>query len=158
MCVRVCVCACFFNRVVILFVRSDQPYICILSLWRFLRTVQEYLWILRLVCETLEPMNRYSMLYLSAAVSDFYIPDKDLATHKLQEWHLEIQKVPKCLSMIRDFWAPHCFCVSFKLETDHDKLSDKAKYALRSYGVHAVVANELHSRYEQVELYLEVSV
>ncbi len=106
----------------------------------------------------LEPMNRHSMLYLSAAVSDFYIPHKDMATHKLQEWCSEVQKVPKCLSMIRDFWAPHCFSVSFKLETDFNILGDKAKDALRTHGVNAVVANELHSRYEQVELYLEVSV
>ncbi len=109
------------------------------------------------MCRALEPMNRHSMLYLSAAVSDFYIPHKDMATHKLQEWHAEVQKVPKCLSIIRDFWAPHCFCVSFKLETDFNVLRDKAKDALRKYGVNAVIANELHSRYEQVDLYLEVS-
>ncbi len=116
------------------------------------------MWLLRLVCRTLEPMNRHSMLYLTAAVSDFYIPHKDMATHKLQEWNLDVQKVPKCLGMIRDFWAPHCFCVSFKLETDRDILRGKSKDALMSYGVHGVVANELHSRYEQVEFYLPVSV
>ncbi len=90
-------------------------------------------------------------------MSDFYIPYKDMVTNKLQEWYSDVEKVPKCLGMIRDIWAPHCFCISFKLETDHDILRDKSKDALMSYGVHGVVANELHSRYKRVEFYLAVS-
>lgn len=42
--------------------------------------------------------------------------------------------------------------VSFKLETDHDILIKKAKGSIEKYGMHCVVANELHSRYEQVFL------
>ncbi len=97
------------------------------------------------------------MFYLSAAVSDFYIPYKDMEAHKLNEWNVEMQRVPKCISMLRDFWAPRCFCVSFKLETDFNVLRAKAKGAFTA-GVHAVVANELNSRYDKVALYLEVSV
>lgn len=40
--------------------------------------------------------------------------------------------------------------VSFKLETEEALLVPKATTALRTYGVHAVVANELHSRAERV--------
>ena len=47
-------------------------------------------------------------------------------------------------------WAPSAFVVSFKLETDEALLVPKATAALRAYGVHAVVANELHSRAERV--------
>lgn len=49
-------------------------------------------------------------------------------------------------------WATKCFFVSFKLETDHEILIKKAKGSISNYGMHCVVANELHSRYEQVFL------
>lgn len=49
-------------------------------------------------------------------------------------------------------WAPASMFVSFKLETDHDILIKKAKGSIEKYGMHCVVANELHSRYEQVFL------
>lgn len=39
-------------------------------------------------------------------------------------------QVPKCLGMIGEEWAPHCFRVSFKLETDHERLLPKARVAL----------------------------
>ena len=47
-------------------------------------------------------------------------------------------------------WAPSAFVVSFKLETEEALLVPKAAAALRTYGVHAVVANELNSRAERV--------
>lgn len=42
--------------------------------------------------------------------------------------------------------------VSFKLETDHDILLKKARSSIAKYGMHCVVANELHSRYEELFL------
>lgn len=39
-------------------------------------------------------------------------------------------QVPKCLGMIGAEWAPDCFRVSFKLETDLDRLLPKARVAL----------------------------
>lgn len=39
-------------------------------------------------------------------------------------------QVPKCLGMIGAEWAPDCFRVSFKLETDHERLLPKARVAL----------------------------
>jgi len=49
-------------------------------------------------------------------------------------------------------WFPHGFAVSFKLETDVGVLVRKARAALLGYRVNVVVANELHSRYKQVQL------
>lgn len=40
-------------------------------------------------------------------------------------------QVPKCLGMIRAEWAPDCFRVSFKLETDLERLLPKARVALK---------------------------
>lgn len=40
-------------------------------------------------------------------------------------------KVPKCLGMIGEEWAPDCFRVSFKLETDLERLLPKARVALK---------------------------
>nr|AFK34009.1 unknown [Lotus japonicus] len=54
------------------------------------------------------------------------------------------------LSVLRKDWAPLAFCVSFKLETDSSILLTKAGTALEKYKMHAVVANELSTRKEQV--------
>lgn len=37
-------------------------------------TVSDYLWLLRAACECLAPCGNRAVLYLAAAVSDFYIP------------------------------------------------------------------------------------
>lgn len=37
-------------------------------------TLSEYLWLLRIVCESLQPGGARVLLYLAAAVADFYIP------------------------------------------------------------------------------------
>jgi len=42
--------------------------------------------------------------------------------------------------------------VSFKLETDRDILLQKAQAAISKYQMNLVVANELHSRYDRVDL------
>lgn len=41
-------------------------------------TLSEYLWLLRAACEALVPHGKRAMLYLAAAVSDFYIPAEKL--------------------------------------------------------------------------------
>ena len=47
-------------------------------------SISEYLFLLRAVAVSLKPLARRAMLYLAAAVSDFYIPDRLMATHKIQ--------------------------------------------------------------------------
>lgn len=37
-------------------------------------SVVDYMWLLRAACECLAPFDKRAVLYLAAAVSDFYIP------------------------------------------------------------------------------------
>jgi hypothetical protein len=109
-------------------------------------------------------------------VSDFYVPWARLAEHKIQSggegeaaaaaagggadksggggsgaaFTLRLARVPKCLGTLRERWAPRAAVVSFKLETDERILMGKARGALDKYGVHAVVANLLHTRKDRV--------
>ena len=96
------------------------------------------------------------MLYLAAAVSDFFIPWSAMAEHKIQSTdgglHLILDRVPKALGTLRRQWAPQAMIVSFKLETDHELLLAKAAKSVSEYSVHMVVANELHSRKDVVFL------
>ncbi len=93
-------------------------------------------------------------MYLAAAVSDFYIPENELSTHKIQSsdgaFHLILRQVPKMLGNIKQKWAQEAFVVSFKLETDKDLVINKACEAIDKYRVNLVIANELHTRREIV--------
>lgn len=119
-------------------------------------TVFEYIAYLRLISRHLAAFGRWSMLYLAAAVSDFFVPWNDVADHKIQsngnELRLVLRPVPKALGVLRKTWAPESFVVSFKLETDEKLLMAKATNSLIVYDVHLVIANELLSRKERVYL------
>jgi len=119
-------------------------------------TLSDYLWLLRTACEAIRPLGKAGAAYLCAAVSDFYIPDAAMAEHKIQSregpLHLELPQTPKCLGLIHERWSPEAFCISFKLETDLAILFDKARASIRKYGMHVVVANELHTRNQKVVL------
>ena len=162
------------------------------------RTVEEYLAKLKLCTEAMEDCQSMGLIYLTAAVSDFYIPKAKRALHKIQsrnydlengngggstpsnavsrnekedtisetsgkdastaelkdsgELTLTLHPVPKVIPLIREAWAPHAFCVTFKLETDKAILYDKAKIAMKRYNVHLVIGNILATRHEQVWL------
>lgn len=117
-------------------------------------TLADYLWLLRVVCERLRPLEKRAMLYLAAAVSDFYIPASEMAEHKLQSSEgaptLHLKLVPKMLTPLVKHWVPNAFVVSFKLETDPHLLIGKAKKALEKYNHRVVIANLLHTRKERV--------
>ncbi|KAJ2783994.1 Phosphopantothenate--cysteine ligase cab2 [Coemansia javaensis] len=119
-------------------------------------TLSDYLFLLREVSLLLAPTGPRSMFYLAAAVSDFFIPSHSMAEHKIQsgggDLTLHMNQVPKFLRPLVKNWAPACFVVSFKLETDQQLLAPKAKHALDKYGHHVVVANLLHTRKWQVWL------
>ncbi|KAJ2590754.1 Phosphopantothenate--cysteine ligase cab2 [Coemansia sp. RSA 1797] len=119
-------------------------------------TLSDYLFLLREVSMILAPTGPRSMFYLAAAVSDFFIPSHHMAEHKIQsgtgDLTLRMNQVPKFLRPLVKNWAPLCFIVSFKLETDSQLLAPKAKYALEKYGHQIVVANLLHTRKWQVWL------
>ncbi|VVA97832.1 unnamed protein product [Arabis nemorensis] len=117
-------------------------------------TIYEYLQMLQLIATALKGDGPNSMFYLAAAVSDFYVPWKSMTEHKMQSGagplDISLAQVPKMLSVLRSSWAPEAFCISFKLETDSKILIEKATTALQKYKVHAVVANELLTRKEEV--------
>mmetsp|Transcript_10404 Transcript_10404/g.12188 ORF Transcript_10404/g.12188 Transcript_10404/m.12188 type:complete len:434 (-) Transcript_10404:243-1544(-) len=140
-------------------------------------TLFEYLQLLRIIGEAVQPCGKFAAFYLAAAVSDFYVPWNQLPEHKIQSGpcdpkdlrvgmagapqhesqgdddqglDLHLEPTPKMLGALRKEWAPSAFHVSFKLETNEDLLSFKAVGALRKYDMHCVVANELTTRKDRV--------
>eukprot|EP01083_Nonionella_stella_P118262 353010_1 len=121
-------------------------------------TISEYLFSLRALCEACQASGLGSrvLMVLAAAVADFYVPTDQMATHKIQSstgaLQLSLPQTPKALGVARREWCPQAVMVSFKLETDRNILLSKARGAIEKYSVHAVVANELSSRYKEVQL------
>ncbi|CAG7831706.1 unnamed protein product [Allacma fusca] len=113
-------------------------------------TLGDYLWLLKGISKELNSLSSRALLYLAAAVSDFYIPKKEMPEHKMQSDKqpagMVFSLVPKMLRPLASKWAPNAFIISFKLETDRDLLLPKAKAALEKYKHHMVVANLLTSR------------
>ncbi|KAJ2615237.1 Phosphopantothenate--cysteine ligase cab2 [Coemansia sp. RSA 1804] len=120
-------------------------------------TLSDYLFLLREISLILAPLGPRAMFYLAAAVSDFFIPSHSMAEHKIQsasgDLTLRMNQVPKFLRPLVKNWAPRCFIVSFKLETDPGLLAPKARHALEKYGHQIVIANMLHTRKWQVWLF-----
>lgn len=88
-------------------------------------TVHDYLRDLEIISRTIYKHNLKSITYLAAAVSDFYIPEREIQEHKIQSgsakesgFKLEMKGVPKMLGTIKSEWNPLTFLISFKLETD----------------------------------------
>ena len=119
-------------------------------------TLSDYLWMLRIICNQLGPLGKRVMLYLAAAVSDFYIPAQEMPEHKMQSSEgapsVRLKIVPKMLAPLVKHWVPEAFVVSFKLETDENLLISKSKRALATYNHRIVVANLLNPRKERVVL------
>jgi|TARA_B110000208_G_scaffold163766_1_gene200837 phosphopantothenate-cysteine ligase len=156
-------------------------------------SVESYLWLLRAVSlgvsaakgdDTVHHSQSTTMMYLAAAVSDFYIPSSRLEEHKIQSGPilsasgddgdsgggferythpapatpapgltLVLDNVPKTLQLLTSEWAPDTYVVSFKLETDPALLARKARGAIQKYGVDAVVANILDTRFDEVRVF-----
>jgi len=97
-----------------------------------------------------------NLLYLAAAVSDFYIPNGDLPVHKIQSSEgapsIQLQCVPKMLVPLAQHWKGGSALVSFKLETDSNILVMKARKALDKYGHKLVIGNLLDTRKREVLL------
>ncbi|KAI8421219.1 hypothetical protein MSG28_008282 [Choristoneura fumiferana] len=119
-------------------------------------TVSDYFWLLRAACECLANLGPRALLYLAAAVSDFYIPKDKVPTHKMQSESgapvIQLHLVPKMLAPLVNLWVPAAYVVSFKLETDESLLVPKAKAALEKYKHKVVVANLLQTRHNRVVL------
>jgi phosphopantothenate---cysteine ligase (ATP) len=118
-------------------------------------SVSEYLYLLLEISSQLKSFKRASLLYLCAAVSDFYLPLDDQSQHKISSasgLNLHLHPVPKILGILKSQACPDAFIVSFKLETDEKKVIEKARESLKSYGQNLVVANCLATRNKLVTL------
>lgn len=121
-------------------------------------TVSNYLFMLREAGKALRPAGRTAMMYLAAAVSDFYVPESEMAVHKIQSTggtktlDLSLRPVPKMLHLVSGEWCPHALNVSFKLETDRDLLIKKATRSIHKYNMHYVIANLLQERFDRVTI------
>ncbi|CAL4099104.1 unnamed protein product, partial [Meganyctiphanes norvegica] len=123
-------------------------------LWVTYTTLSDYLWLLRAATVCLQERAPKALLYLAAAVSDFYIPPDQMQEHKIQSsggaLTVQLQLVPKMLQPLVSVWGPELFVVSFKLETDEKMLIDKAQGALQKYKHDLVIGNLLKTRREEV--------
>lgn len=118
-------------------------------------TVNQYLYTLKLAATTLHSMELRALLYLAAAVSDFFLPSSRMPTHKIQaqpsgKLIVDLEQVPKFLRRLVELWAPQAMIVSFKLETDDSILIKKALQALSRYQHQLVIGNLLQSRKNKV--------
>ncbi|WFD30323.1 phosphopantothenate--cysteine ligase (ATP) [Malassezia sp. CBS 17886] len=117
-------------------------------------TVIEYLFLLRSVSREMRVLGPSAMLYLAAAVSDYFIPQSRIAEHKIQSDNgalsLVMEQVPKVLGTLVQEWAPDAFVVSFKLETQDELVVPKAEKSLRQYGHQLVIGNHLQKRKHEV--------
>eukprot|EP01027_Heterolobosea_sp_BB2_P019748 GEZU01027797.1.p1 GENE.GEZU01027797.1~~GEZU01027797.1.p1 ORF type:complete len:251 (+),score=53.68 GEZU01027797.1:49-801(+) len=100
-------------------------------------TLFEYLFFLRSITTVVRHQSKYReqpkrfMVFLAAAVSDYYIPFKEMSEHKIQsgdvsKLQISFENTPKMLKLLTSEWCPQAFNVSFKLETDPDMLYTKA--------------------------------
>lgn len=119
-------------------------------------TLTQYLHLLELISGILAPLESKVLLYLAAAVSDFYVTSEKMPTHKIQsrdgDLNLTLSIVPKKLDKIVQQIVPEAYVVSFKLETDPAILIEKARGALEKYGHELVIANMLETRKQHVIL------
>ena len=132
-------------------------------------TITDYLWLFRTIPAIMQLLGSSALIYLAAAVSDFFIPRNKLAEHKIQsrgpgrtatteaspathsdKLILELDPVPKFLSHLVSTWAPSAMTISFKLETDSTLLISKAKSSLARYHHHLVIGNVLATRRSEV--------
>ena len=101
-------------------------------------TVDQYLELLQHVCCALKPFGERALVYLAAAVSDFYLPTCKMPEHKIQSSQheagltLTLDAVPKLLGRVTGEWCPRACVFSFKLETDLALVHKKAVGALRA--------------------------
>lgn len=118
-------------------------------------TLNEYLGYLQLISTYLQKFDKRALLYLAAAVSDFYLPDNEVVKHKIQSsdgLNLNFRIVPKMLKPLVQKMVPEAFVVSFKLETNPDVLLDKCKASLAAYKHQLVIGNMLDKRHLEVIL------
>ncbi|KAL5508987.1 hypothetical protein EMCRGX_G004261 [Ephydatia muelleri] len=112
-------------------------------------TLFDYLHYLKVISSLLRPLGPQAIIYLAAAVSDFYVHPEDMSEHKIQSsssLQPHFRHTPKMVLPLTRDWVPDAFTVTFKLETDAKILISHARQALEKYGHQVVVANTLDTR------------
>eukprot|EP01016_Furgasonia_blochmanni_P053165 TRINITY_DN8556_c0_g1_i3.p2 TRINITY_DN8556_c0_g1~~TRINITY_DN8556_c0_g1_i3.p2 ORF type:complete len:172 (+),score=28.43 TRINITY_DN8556_c0_g1_i3:539-1054(+) len=111
-----------------------------------------------------ECQTKTKLLYLAAAVSDFYLPKQDMSVHKIQSGPqkedglvIHLSNVPKILGVLKSA-CPSCELISFKLETDTEMLDLKVRESFKKYNVDMVVGNILTKRRSEIHLYYKNKV
>ncbi|KAK6016971.1 DNA / pantothenate metabolism flavoprotein, partial [Ostertagia ostertagi] len=119
-------------------------------------TLESYFFYLDEISRQLAPLKARALLYLAAAVSDFYIEEEQIPTHKIQSGdgglNLRLSLAPKAIDKIVNKLVPKAFIISFKLETDDSILISKARGALEKYKHQLVIGNILQTRKVHVVL------
>lgn len=125
--------------------------------------IEEYIERLYFLVNSLSSFNSNLIIFLSAAISDYYIPSHSLSEHKIQSKSIEgqsitslsikLEAVKKEIYLIKESLCPSCLLVSFKLETDKELLESKSINAIVNTKSDIVVGNILEKRYDEVILY-----
>ena len=90
---------------------------------------------------------------MAAAVSDYYVPNKDLSVNKIQssdndKLTITLSKTPNFLKLIKEKY--NIFLINFKLETDYTLLHSKMKECITKNNSDIVIGNLLQTRYQKV--------
>ncbi len=127
--------------------------------------IEDYIKLLYSIVGKLDGFGNKALIYLSAAVSDFYIPEEKLSEHKIQSknsqgissetMELTLYPVAKEINLIKEKLCPKAFLITFKLETDDNMLNKKANDALKVCKSDIVVGNILNKRYDEVTLFIK---
>jgi len=100
------------------------------------------------------------LILMCAAISDYYIPWKNLPNHKMkstdESLELKMQRCPKLISNFAHWkqdWGLMMKLVGFKLETDEDQLESKARQSLDANNADLVIGNILSERRDWVKFF-----
>ena len=125
------------------------------------RTVFQYFYFLRHICRLCSEFGSKFILYSAAAVSDYFIPESEMAENKiasgLECLEIKLWPVPKALKHALQTWCPKCYMVTFKLETNEKELTEKCENALKFYNHSCVVGNILTNRRTTVQVFFAKS-
>ena len=81
-------------------------------------SVFEYFHYLKSISSLLHPFGPQAIIYLAAAVSDFYVHRDDMSEHKIQSSASlcpHFRHTPKMVLPLTQVWAPSAFTVTFKV-------------------------------------------
>lgn len=119
-------------------------------------TLLDYFALLDYCCRAVSCLEKNCLIYLAAAVSDFYLPLDKISEHKIQSNDenlvLDLKPVPKLVGRIKSEWCPKAYVVTFKLETDPSLLMTKAKKSIEKYKHNCVIGNILEERKTNVSI------